>query len=134
MNRRRLGTGYAIGVGVTILGLWSVLLATGKVPELTTAPLEVGVHLLAEFATALGLLLAGVARSQGWQWTDRPFPFALGTLLYTTTNSAGYYAGLGAWGLVAGFGLLTATTVVVLRWELDGAPRNRVDATRGSVT
>lgn len=134
MNRRRLAAGYAVAVGVAILGLWTVLVGTGRVQELTTAPLEIGYHLVAEFVTALSLLAAGIGRVQGRPWSDRVFTFAIGMLLYTTVNSAGYYAGLGAWEAVAGFGVLTVTTVVVLRWELVETSGGLVDATPDPAT
>lgn len=125
MNRRQLGSWYAVGVGVAIVGLWVVLLATGQVPELTTAPLEIGYHLVAELATALTLLAAGTGRHRRVAWADRLFPVALGMLLYTTVNSAGYYAGLAEWPVVGLFGVLTVATLVVLRWEVFDRPADR---------
>ena len=120
MTQRRLAAWYAAGVGLAIVGLWTVLVATGQVPELRTAPLEVGYHLLAELATALALVAAGVGRLRGTAWADRLFPVALGMLLYTTVNSAGYYAALAEWPVIVAFGVLTAATLVALRWEVFG--------------
>ena len=69
---------------------------------------------------ALTLLVAGTGRHRRVPWADRLFPVALGILLYTTVNSAGYYAGLAEWAVVGLFGVLTAATLVVLRWEVFG--------------
>ncbi|MFP4345070.1 MAG: hypothetical protein ACLFU8_10285 [Anaerolineales bacterium] len=73
------------------------LLATGNVPELETEPLAIAFHLAAELATAVALLFAGVGLLRRARWATSVTRLALGMLLYTVINSAGYFAEQGAW-------------------------------------
>lgn len=110
MNRRQIAAGFAVVVGVLVLGMWTVLLATGQVPELRTAPLEIGVHLLAEVLTATFLIGSGIAVSRRTARSTTALAFAMGMLLYTVVNSAGYYANAGEWSMVGMFGVLAVLT------------------------
>ena len=104
---------FQIVTGVAIAGLWSVLLATGEVPELTEGRLDILFHLGAEFLTALLLIAAGTAVLRvGSQVAVVLSALAAGSLLYTTINSAGYYADLGQWPVVAMFMVLAAVTAM----------------------
>ncbi len=114
MNRRTLLATYVIAVGTAMLGLWSALLATGTVSELETAPYEIGYHLVAEVGTALALLGAGLGLLRHTSWATRLYPVALGMLLYTVINSAGYYAQWGDVAMVGLFTVLTAGTLLLL--------------------
>lgn len=124
--------GYLVAVGLGMLGMWVALLGTGQVPELRTAPYEIGYHLVAEMLTAVALLAAGVGRLRGRAWGQRASPAALGMLLYTVLNSAGYYAQRGETPMVGLFAVLTVATVVLLvghlRPRTGGEPRTaRID-------
>lgn len=103
-----------IGVGAAMLGLWSVLLGTGAVPELETAPYEIGYHLVTEVGTALALLGAGLGLLRHAPLATRLYPVALGMLLYTVINSAGYYARRGDVAMVGLFTVLTVGTLLLL--------------------
>ena len=97
--------------------MWSGLYLAGEITELATAPLEIGYHLVAEGLTAIALLVGGVGLLRGRAWAGRVLPVALGMLLYTLINSAGYYANLGEWPIVGMFTVLTlATGVLVFGW------------------
>ena len=120
MRLRPLASAYAIGVGLAMLGLWTALYLTGEIPDLATAPLEIGFHLVAEGLTAIALLAAGVGVFRDWGVAVRLLPVALGMLLYTVVNSAGYYANLGEWPMVGMFLALTALTLVLLLAILRG--------------
>lgn len=106
----RVAAGFTVAVGLVILGLWTALILTGNVPELVTASLEIGYHLAAELLTAALLVAAGGGLLTRKRWAGRLYPIALGMLLYTVINSAGYYAQLGAVEVVAMFGILTVAT------------------------
>jgi hypothetical protein len=104
---------FAIVVGLAIAGLWSVLLATHQVPELAEGRRDIVFHLGAEFLTALLLVGAGTAvLTTGTGAAPLLAALAMGALLYTTINSAGHYADLGQWPMVAMFGVLAAVTTV----------------------
>lgn len=114
MTTTRLGAFYALVVGTFMLGFWIVLLVAGEIPELTTAPYEIGYHLLAEFLTAVALLASGIGLLGGRSLARRLYPVALGLLLYTVVNSAGYYAQLGDVAMVGMFTVLTVATLALL--------------------
>jgi peptidoglycan/LPS O-acetylase OafA/YrhL len=99
-----------LAVGALMVLQWLVFLATGNVPELHTEPLAIGFHLAAEAATAVLLMIAGVRllQARGSRWG----PVAVGMLIYTVINSAGYFAEQGAWGVVAVFGALLVVAIV----------------------
>mgnify|MGYP000302969650 CR=1 FL=1 len=120
MRLRRLASAYAIGVGLAMLGMWTAFYLAGEISDLTTAPLEIGFHLLAEGLTAIALLAAGVGLLRDWGAAVRLLPVALGMLLYTVVNSAGYYAPLGEWPMVGMFLALTALTLVLVLAILRG--------------
>lgn len=125
MNVKSLLSTYVVLVGTAMIAMWGGILMIGDVPELQTAPLELAFHLAAELLTALALIAAGIGLVIGHRWAGRLLPVALGMLLYTVINSAGYYAGLGEWAMVAFFGVLTATTLIALGTILGGSTGER---------
>ena len=110
----RLVGWFQVVTGVSIAGLWGMLVATGQVPEIDQGRVDIWFHLAAELLTAGLLVTAGVAvlrrSSRG-----RPLAaVALGALAYTTINSPGYYAESGDWAVVGLFALLFAATVAAI--------------------
>ncbi|MEF8975189.1 MAG: hypothetical protein V5A21_03050 [Halapricum sp.] len=111
---RLLRAGYILLVGVFMIVFWAGLALTGGIPELDTAPVEIGYHLVAELLTASALVAAGLGILRGYEWGSRLYPVALGLLLYTVINSAGYYAALGNVPMVGMFSVLTVATLFLL--------------------
>jgi hypothetical protein len=106
---------YSISVGSLILLQWIFFLATGSVPELQTAPWEIGHHIAAEFLLAGTLLVGGIAtmRSKPYGW--KILLVALGMAMYSEINSPGYFAQLGQWALVGMFAVLLFAAVWSVR-------------------
>ena len=103
---------FEIVAGVAIIGIWVMLLATGKVPELAEGDLEIRFHLVAENLTALLLLAGGIALlAADGTGVALVAALGLGALAYTTINSAGYYAQRRERVPVVMFGLLSAATI-----------------------
>lgn len=125
MARDSVRSGFVVLVGVVMVGFWSVLYLTGQVPELATAPYEIGYHLVAEVATALALVAAGVGRVTRRAWAARLYPVALGALGYTVVNSAGYYAQQGDLAMVAMFTTLTVATLLLVGEYVTGRVERR---------
>lgn len=96
----------SLGVGIAILGLWSMLLARRQVPELTAGLASMRFHLTAEILTGALLIIAGVASRAGVAWAPPVAAAALGAALYSTINSPGYYADRGEKALVVMFAVL----------------------------
>lgn len=109
----RLVGWFEIAIGISIAGLWAMLLMTRQVPEIAEGRRDIWFHLGAELLTAALLIAAGVAvLTVGSQTAGVMAAMGLGALLYTTINSPGYYADLGQWPMVAMFVLLAVATLV----------------------
>jgi hypothetical protein len=103
---------FALIVGLGIIGQWAFFLTTDQVPEMETEPLRIRFHLAAEFATAIALLIGGVALLTGQPWARWVYPLAMGMLLYTVIVSPGYFAEKGQWAFVAMFAVLLLLALV----------------------
>jgi hypothetical protein len=105
-------------IGVSMLGFWSISLATGGVPEVAEGSREIWFHVAAEVVTA-GLLIAGavatVLEPSGAASTVMSW-LGLGMLLYSITVSPGYYFDRRQWpmvGMFAGIWALALPAVVM---------------------
>lgn len=112
-NRLKISAIYQLVVGVEILGIWSMLVLSGEVPEMATAPWQIGMHILAEMITGILLLISGLfimirGRKHGF------FNLSFGALLYTLIASPGYYAHQGKWGIATLFFILLLSAVLLL--------------------
>jgi hypothetical protein len=112
---------YAILVGLSMIGQWSVSLARRQVPEVQTEPFRIAFHLAGEFLTALALIAAGVGLLIAAPWGRPAFLVAVGMLLYTVIVSPGYFAQKHQWPMVAMFAVLLVLALVSLGLIL-GAP------------
>lgn len=97
---------YGIFVGVLMFAQWAFFLATGQVPELQSKPYRIAFHLAAEFATAAGLIVAGIALLRRLAWGAASYLFFAGMLSYSVIVSPGYFAQQGQWALVGMFAVL----------------------------
>lgn len=108
----KAATLFSFFCGLAMLGVWAMLLLSGQVTELTTAPVEASFLLAAEFATATALLAGGYGLLRGRAWGARAEVAALGMLLYCTIYSIGVFGqqhNLPA----AGFFVVVATLALV---------------------
>ncbi len=106
---------FALVVGLLILGLWIVSLATGQVPEARTEPVRLTFHVLAEITTAIALLRAGAELLARRAQARSLFLVASGMLIYSVIVSPGYFAQQGQWAPVALFGILLGLSLLSLR-------------------
>jgi len=112
---KRVVAVYCLLVGLSMLLLWAGLLIGGKVPELRSDPADLICHLVAEIATALTLIVAGLGALADGRWAASLRLVALGMLLYATINSLGYYVGRPeGTPFVVLFGSLIVATLAVL--------------------
>jgi hypothetical protein len=108
---------YGISVGTLILLQWIFFLAIGSVPELQTAPWEIGHHIAAELLLAATLLVGGITTLKSTRHGWEILLVALGMAIYSEINSPGYFAQLGQWALVGMFAILllgAAWSVILL--------------------
>ncbi|OPY27830.1 MAG: hypothetical protein A4E28_01813 [Methanocella sp. PtaU1.Bin125] len=74
-----------------MLGMWTMFMATGQVPELQTKFYEIALHVVAEVATAIALVTGGYGLFTGRKWGMQAYMLSMGMLLYTLIVSPGYY-------------------------------------------
>ena len=116
----RFASWSALVVGVLMLAQWSFFLASDQVPELETEPLRILFHLVAEAATAIALVVAGIALRGGRRGAINLALVANGMLIYTAVVSPGYFAQQGEWALVAMFlvPLVLAIASIIKLWSI----------------
>ena len=94
MNFRKFASMYSIIMGIAMISMWVVFLITNQVHEINTAPIKISYHLLAEFLTAILLIVGGFGLITKKVWSYQLYMISMGMLLYTVIASAGYYANL----------------------------------------
>ncbi len=114
MKSNRFSAVTAICIGALMAATWIFFLAAGQVPELQTRPVEIVLHLVAEFATGAMLVASGIAALRRSRTGNLALIAALGMLLYTLIVSPGYYLQRQEWPFVAMFGVLLVISVVAL--------------------
>ena len=114
MNLRNIASLYSIIIGTAMICMWIAFLFTNQVPEINTAPLKIRYHLLAEFLTALLLLIGGFSLYTKKSWGFHLYLISMGMLLYTVIVSAGYYADLGEIVMVGMFMFFQVMTILFI--------------------
>lgn len=109
---RSVAAAYCIAIGVFMVAWWSVDLRRGALRRGDRAPVEIGLHLGAELATAAMLVLGGVVLLT----TDASniALVALGMLLYTVIQSPGYFVARNESAPATLFGVLVILTIGAL--------------------
>ena len=111
---RRIASIYPIIIGIAMIFMWLVFIATNQVPEINTAPIKISYHLIAEFLTAILLLIGGFGLLTKRVWGFHLYLISMGMLLYTVIVSAGYYANLGDLMMVGMFTILQLLTIIFI--------------------
>lgn len=86
---RKTASYFSFLCGFAMLMVWGILLTTEQFIELRTSPFEALFLLVAEFLTAVSLILGGFGLLTGKNWGIRADLAALGMLLYCTIFSTG---------------------------------------------
>ena len=94
MKLRKTIAIYSVIVGIAMLGIWIVQLLTGQAPELQTAPIEIALAIIADWLTAIMLLVSGFGLLSGRNWAYKLYLFALGMLVYSLLISTVYFGQL----------------------------------------
>ncbi len=87
--RIKLIAGYSIFLGISVLGMWGLILTTEVVPE---GALELTFHLISECLMALAALAAGILIYRKNRYGKGLGIAAHGMALYSVLNAMGYYA------------------------------------------
>ncbi len=105
---------FSIIVGISMVLMWLVFYFTGSIPELATEPARIAMHLAAEFATAIALIVGGWGLLKIKPWGEQIYLLATGALLYTMIQSPGYFLHNGETGLVVMFAALIMLALFIL--------------------
>ncbi len=111
---KRIAAAYSIVVGVSMTAMWIMFYFTGSIPELTTEPARILLHITAEIVTAVALIIAGWSLLLGKTWGYQAYLVATGALLYTMIQSPGYFLNLGQFGFVGMFIVLIILSAYLL--------------------
>jgi len=103
---------YVLMIGLFIMGWWTFSLLKKQVPELTTEPIRISFHLVAEFVTAIILVVGGIALLTDMAWGIKVTLISLGMFLYTIIVSPGYFAQIRQWPMVGIFIVILVLTTV----------------------
>ncbi len=107
-----------------MLGMWFLLLFKREVPELKTKPTQIYFHLIAEFLTAVFLIIGGIGFIMNQPWGVAVFFIAIGMAIYSTINAAGFYGQLKDWPMFITlmvftiFSLLIAALIVIIEFQI----------------
>lgn len=85
---RKIIAVYSLVIGISIIGLWVMLMLTG---EITEGKFEISFHITSEFIMAITLLIAGYGLLKGKIFARSVFLISNGMLIYSVLNAAGYY-------------------------------------------
>lgn len=123
MKLRKIAAIYSILIGTVMIGMWTVLLGTGQVPEIDTEPISLSYHLIAEFATAVTLLIGGFGLFTNRKWGLKAYLVSMGMLLYAVLMAGGYYAQKGEWAMIGMFTIFTILTAIFVALLLSRTDR-----------
>jgi hypothetical protein len=111
---------YCVAMGLLMLGWWGLALRAGAWERGDRTHAELGLHLTAEFLTAVALIAAGLDELMTAGASDAFLGAALGMLLYTAIVSPGYFVARREWPPVWMFGAIIVLTLVALATLLLG--------------
>lgn len=117
-SRLRIAGIFQLITGAGIIGIWTVNLLTGSIPELHAEPVRIFMHLLAEAATGISLLVSGCLILIKRKKCNELFHLSFGALIYTLIVSPGYFIQMGQWGTGALFLVLLVTSLAVLAAQI----------------
>jgi len=114
MKIRKITAVYSLLMGLSMFGMWTMFWIVGEIPELETEPIRIGMHLAAEFVTAVLLIVGGIALLKSWKHSINLFQFSMGMLIYTLIQSPGYFAEQGELAFVAMFAIFLLIAGILL--------------------
>ena len=114
MKIKKIAAVYSIIIGVSMIGMWTVFYVTGGIPELYTEPAKITMHLIAEFVTAIALILGGFGLISNRKWAFQTYLLSMGMLMYTLIVSPGYYIQSGDFIFVAMFAVFIILAIIFI--------------------
>lgn len=118
MNVKKYASIYSIFIGISMIGMWIMFYVNEQIPELNSEPIRIGMHLTAEFTTAVLLIGSGIGFLKNWSKAIYIFQFSMGMLIYTLIQSPGYFAQQGEISFVGMFAMFISLTLVSLIYSI----------------
>jgi len=115
MKTRIIGY-FSVIVGISVIGMWAMILSSGNLPEGKT---EISFHLASEFLMALLCLISGILLLRGKSAGKILNITALGMVVYSVINAAGYYGERDNPAMMLMFIVLLLLTVTALIMHID---------------
>ncbi|MCY3412795.1 MAG: hypothetical protein INQ03_14250 [Candidatus Heimdallarchaeota archaeon] len=91
MNKRIIIAIFMSITGSAMMSIWLLLLGRGLVVEISTDPISLVFHLIAEFTCAFLLLLSAWGMVRSFAWAEHVGIFAFGMTCYSVISSSSYY-------------------------------------------
>ena len=114
MKIKTMAATYSILIGVSIIGMWTILYIIGSIPEFDKEPIRIGMHLFAEIAAGIILILGAYGLLSNKRWGYNIYLISMGMLIYTLLVSPGYYAEKGNYLFVAMFAIILFFSIVFM--------------------
>jgi hypothetical protein len=111
---------YVILVGFAIIGYWIIFYLRKQTPGqqieavVDRGQIEMRFHIIAELLAAVVLIIAGTSLLMKISWGREVVLVAIGMLLYTSVNSAGYFAQIRQQSMIIIFAFVLILSVVSL--------------------
>lgn len=109
---------FALVTGIAIIGQWVITIKRKEVKDLDAGTefgrgsKEMAFHYVAEFGTAIMLIISAINLFIKSHWGPYLFLISEGMLIYTVINSAGYFAQKGQDSMLVMFGVIFACSVI----------------------
>ncbi|MFB0505005.1 MAG: hypothetical protein ACETWE_14400 [Candidatus Bathyarchaeia archaeon] len=97
-----------------MVDMWTSFYFANAIPELETEPIRTILHITAEIATGVSLMIGGYGLYRNLKWGSRAYLLSMGMLLYTLTVSRGYYAQKGVIEFVEMFVIFIIISIVFI--------------------
>ena len=116
--KRKIAGSYSIILGVAVIILWFFIFKNQNIPEGKTA---LFFHVFSEFLMAFTCILSGIMMLRKTPYAKPVNLLALGMVIYSVLNAAGYYGGKGDLAMLFLFSVLFVLTLVVAILSLRSA-------------
>ena len=91
MKLRSAMIGFGLIIGMTMIIWWILAISTQSISEFEDEPFGISMHIMAEFATALILILGSILLIRNKPVAIGIIRISLGMLFYTSLASSGYF-------------------------------------------
>lgn len=115
MKTRIIGY-YSVFTGISVIALWIMILLKGNLPE---GQIELSFHLVSEFLMALLCLASGILVIKKIRTGAILNIAALGMVVYSVLNAAGYYGERGDTAMMVMFIVILLLTLSALVLHID---------------